>query len=204
MPRDKTENHEKIVAAAYQEFLDYGFTNASMRRIASACEMSVAGLYKHFPSKEDMFAALVEPTYEGLKKKYEQSIKEELGSVQDSFSEERWDKSSESVWVTEYVYEHFCAFKLLICRSKGTRFENYVHELALMEEESTRRYLQRLRKLGVKVKRVSQKEFHLFVTSCIQAVFLPVEHDFSREEAISYAKHLDQYNVAGWKSLLLK
>ena len=46
MPRDKTENHEKILAAAYDEFLEYGFNDASMRRIADACEMSASGLYK--------------------------------------------------------------------------------------------------------------------------------------------------------------
>ncbi|MBQ7724319.1 MAG: helix-turn-helix transcriptional regulator, partial [Lachnospiraceae bacterium] len=61
MPRDKTENHEKIIDAAYKEFLEYGFRDASMRRIASASGMSAAGLYKHFPGKEDMFAALVDP-----------------------------------------------------------------------------------------------------------------------------------------------
>ena len=52
MPRDKTESHEKIVAAAFKEFLDYGFREASMRRIASACGMSASGLYKFFSSKE--------------------------------------------------------------------------------------------------------------------------------------------------------
>ena len=37
-----------------------------MRRIAEACGMSASGLYKHFPSKEDLFSALVEPTVEGF------------------------------------------------------------------------------------------------------------------------------------------
>ncbi len=67
MSKDKTENHEKIIVAAYEEFLTYGFNDASIRRIADACGMSASGLYKHFPSKEEMFAALVEPAYEGLK-----------------------------------------------------------------------------------------------------------------------------------------
>ena len=48
MPRDKTVNHEKIMDAAYREFLEYGFQDASMRRIASECGMSASGLYKHY------------------------------------------------------------------------------------------------------------------------------------------------------------
>ena len=59
MARDKSAHHEKIIAAAREEFMTYGFTDASMRRIAAAAGMSVAGLYKHFTSKEEMFAALV-------------------------------------------------------------------------------------------------------------------------------------------------
>ena len=35
MPKDKIENHEKIIAAAKKEFMIYGFKDASMRRIAS-------------------------------------------------------------------------------------------------------------------------------------------------------------------------
>ena len=36
MTRDKELHHESIIEAATAEFLEYGFTDASMRRIASA------------------------------------------------------------------------------------------------------------------------------------------------------------------------
>ena len=36
MPIDKSENHKKIVAAAKREFLEFGYQDASMRRIAHA------------------------------------------------------------------------------------------------------------------------------------------------------------------------
>ncbi|MER1994290.1 MAG: TetR family transcriptional regulator [Eubacteriales bacterium] len=42
--RDKSSHHEKIIAAAWDEFLTYGFADASMRRIAAAAGMSAAGL----------------------------------------------------------------------------------------------------------------------------------------------------------------
>ena len=47
MIRDKTLHHGNIIEAAMTEFLEYGFKDASMRRIASAAGMSVSGLYKH-------------------------------------------------------------------------------------------------------------------------------------------------------------
>ena len=37
MPRDKTANHIKLMAAASEEFLEYGFEKASMRSIGERC-----------------------------------------------------------------------------------------------------------------------------------------------------------------------
>ena len=64
--RNKDYHHTAIIEAATAEFMEYGFKDASMRRIANAVGMSAAGLYKHFASKEEMFSALVEPSYQGL------------------------------------------------------------------------------------------------------------------------------------------
>ena len=72
MTRDKEYHHGKILSAATEEFLKYGFMDASMRRIASAAGMSASGLYKHFASKEEMFSALVEPACQGLITLYRQ------------------------------------------------------------------------------------------------------------------------------------
>ena len=59
MPRDKSQSHARIVEAAKKEFLQYGFAEASLRRIAAEAGIQVSGLYKHFANKEEMFASLV-------------------------------------------------------------------------------------------------------------------------------------------------
>ena len=61
MPKPKKESHERIIKEAAEEFLTYGFENASLRRIAANAGITVSGLYKHFPNKEEMFASLVQP-----------------------------------------------------------------------------------------------------------------------------------------------
>ena len=52
MPRDKSESHKRIIEAAKQEFLTYGYADASLRRIAAAANIQVGRLYKHFASKD--------------------------------------------------------------------------------------------------------------------------------------------------------
>ncbi len=201
MPRDKSENHEKIVDAAYEEFMTYGFVDASMRRIASNCQMSASGLYKHFSSKEDMFDSLVVPAYNGLKEKYNQILDKEYADIKNKTAEDIWEGDEETVWVTKYIYDNYNAFKLLVCKSQGTAYENFIHELASMEEKATIEYIEKLKENGIKTNPIPKKELHLFVTSNINAIFETVVHDFSKKEAIAYAKRLDEYCVAGWKRI---
>ncbi len=199
MPRDKTENHEKIIAAAMKEFMEYGFNDASMRRIAAACDMSVAGLYKHFPSKEDMFAALVEPIYNDFLSLYENAEYEQFNMMTTMELSEIWNDGKDSQLIIDFVYDNFDAFKLLICKSQGTKYENFVHDVAVMEEKTTRRFLDIYKKRGGHVNKIVSKELHLLVTVNTNAVFETVEHGFTKKEAMHYAKTLDEFFTASWR-----
>ena len=96
MSRDKTTHHEMIITAARNEFMTYGFADASMRRIAAAAGMSVAGLYKHFANKEEMFSALVEPACQGLMALYRQEETAERAALQDGMLTDKWEEGGEA------------------------------------------------------------------------------------------------------------
>ena len=203
MPRDKTEAHEKIIAAAVGEFMEYGFENASMRRIASEVGLTVGALYRHFPNKEEMFAALVEPTINELMVKYREFCEQGYEVMKCGDVQQLWNESeSETKWLMSFIYDHFELFKLLICRSQGTRFESFVHDMAQLEERSTLDYFERMKAYNMTVNEISQQEFHMLVTANVSALFEAVIHDFSREEAMHYAETLDAFFSAGWKKIL--
>ena len=198
MPIDKTANHEKIIAAAKKEFLTYGFTDASMRRIAAAAGMSASGLYKHFASKEEMFSALVEPAYQGLLALFRQEAGDQeqfIGTGDLSV----WETGQDAKLAVAYIYDHLDAFRLIICRSQGTKYESFLHDLAVLEEEMTLSFMKNLKKQGVSINNFSEKELHLLTTANVNAVFQTVEHDFTRDEAMHYADTLDRFFSKGWK-----
>lgn len=55
-----------IVAAAERQFLECGYGATSMDRIAADAGASKRTVYNHFPSKEDLFRAVVEGLYRDL------------------------------------------------------------------------------------------------------------------------------------------
>ena len=198
MPIDKTANHEKIVAAAKKEFLTYGFTDASMRRIAAAAGMSASGLYKHFAGKEEMFSALVDPAYQGLLALFRQEAGDQeqfIGTGDLSV----WETSNDARLAVSYIYDHLDAFRLIICNSQGTKYESFLHDLAVLKEKMTFSFMEMLKKQGVKLNEFSEKELHLLTTTNVNAIFQTVEHDLTREEAIHYADTLDRFFAKAWK-----
>ena len=198
MPVDKTENHGKIIAAAWKEFLAYGFADASMRRIAQEAGMSASGLYKHFAGKEEMFSALVEPACRGLVDLFRQ----EAGSqeqVIEAGGTEIWETGRDARMAVGYIYDHLDAFRLVVCGSQGTKYEGFLHDLAVLEERTTLAFMELLKRQGVKLRDFDEREFHLLVTTNVNAVFQTVEHGLTREEALHYAETLDRVFSKAWQ-----
>ena len=57
--RDTSQKRETILAAAVQVFIEEGFDNASMDRIAERANASKRTVYNHFASKDELFHAVI-------------------------------------------------------------------------------------------------------------------------------------------------
>jgi AcrR family transcriptional regulator len=64
--RDRETVRRAILDAARDLFVDEGFNNVSIRKIAEKIEYSPAAIYSYFPSKDDIFFALAEEGFELL------------------------------------------------------------------------------------------------------------------------------------------
>ncbi len=51
--------HAAIEEAAYSLFMEHGFHATSMRQIAEEAGLALGGIYNHFSSKEEIFAAIL-------------------------------------------------------------------------------------------------------------------------------------------------
>jgi AcrR family transcriptional regulator len=52
-------NHQAIIEAAYNLFLEQGFAATSVRQIAGRAGLALGGIYNHFASKEAIFSDLI-------------------------------------------------------------------------------------------------------------------------------------------------
>lgn len=203
MPRDKTGTLEKIIPCAKKEFLDKGFERASMRTIADDAEMSVAGLYRHFESKEAMFEALVLPAVKG--------IKGLLLSIRDAFSELPGDTQKEVVkdysndkvpLLIEYIYAHFDAFKLLTTCADGTPYANFIHDLVEIDVEYNLRFIEATGNDMLISGRCTPELMHILTSAFYSGIFEVVIHDMKRDDAEKHIERLRRFFAAGWYTIL--
>ena len=164
--------------------------------------MSASGLYKHFPSKEEMFASLVEPVKTEFEREYRERERREYAELGNGDAKILAEQTGGNRWAMEFIYDHIEEFRLLIDKSEGTVYENYIHDVAMLEETSTLTFISELRKRGESPIDLPRKEVHLLVTSQVNAVFEAVKHGFSREEALHYADTLDAFFAPGWLNVM--
>jgi AcrR family transcriptional regulator len=63
MARPRSNIGPRIVRAARKQFLASGVDGASLRTIARSAKTSIGMIYYYFPTKDDLFLAVVEETY---------------------------------------------------------------------------------------------------------------------------------------------
>ena len=199
MSRDKSESHRRIIEAAKKEFLEYGYNDASLRRIAAEANIQVGGLYNHFASKEEMFESLVESAITDFYELYRTLEKEYFDDTETTDENCGRETGSEVVRMMECIYDHYDEFRLLVMRSEGTKYEDFKHKIATLEEEITLRYLDVLKGKGCKVNGFDRTEFHLLTTVYVEAFFQPLIHCLDRDKAIHYARTLEGFFQPAWK-----
>ena len=201
MPKDKTDSHNRIIEAATQEFLEKGFQEASTRSIASRAGMTSGGLYRHFKDKEDMFAALVDPAIAELRKWMDAHITRGYGGAMSGDYGQMW-QDSEIDMVREVVYPNIDAFRLILCCSQGTAYENFVHDLVIEHQTIMMDVFGMLRDQGLPVRDISEEELHILMSAYTTALFEPVMHNYPLDKAMHHLKTIEAFFLPGWHDLM--
>lgn len=190
---------ERILACAKQEFLENGYTDASLRTIAAAAGTSTNSIYVRFHDKEGLFSAIVEPVVHEMTERFLQIQEQfhQLGQAEQAAQMEECADGG-TMELVNYMYDHLDEFRLLLDASAGTRFHHFVDELVRIEVEYTYKYMEVIGctvSLGSSTTRML---LHIVTTSRFESIFEVIRHGLSREEASEYIELLSRYHRTGF------
>ena len=189
MPRDKALSHEKIMRAAMDEFFEYGYDKASMRRIGERCGLTAAALYRHFDSKESMFREMVEPALRDMRAWLESHA--DGGELQ---------HNPEIDMMRELVYPRMEEYSMLVNKAKGSSYENFLHELVCEQQNRISPYVEEQNRLRGG-RDVTDDEVHMLLTAYFTALFEPVVHRYPLDEALLYLDTVEEFFLPGWEKI---
>lgn len=202
MKEEKT-TLDNILNAAKKEFLAKGFKTSSLRAIVKAANVTTGAFYGYFKSKEELFDMLVEEQYKLLLKKYKQAQSDFSKLTPEQQKNGVGEISGECMtWMTEYVYENKDAFKLLLCCSEGTKYENMIHEMVEIEIDATHAFAKILKDLGSDEYKIDLQLEHILVSGMFSAFFELIIHDVPYENAKQYVQDLRMFYTAGWQKIM--
>ena len=190
---------EKIEKCAREEFLKNGYTDASLRTIASEAGTTTGSIYSRYGDKEGLFSAIVEPAANEFIEKF-RSIQEEFHSMEsDRQAESLEDFTMDGMQrMVEYMYEHLEEFRLLVNAAHGTKFQNFVEHLVEIETDSTYNFMESVGLDPTKRKHITKDFMHIMNKALFESFFEVIRHDMSKEEALEYVVMLEKYHNAGW------
>ena len=194
---------EKIQEAALNEFSKKGFRGASLRQIVKQAGVTTGAFYGYFPSKEALFASIVEPHASALMGRF---MKAQISFAELPESEQPAHKGQDSGaylrWMVDYICQHREPVKLLLCCAEGTDYEQFVHRMVEVEVESTLQYIRVLRRLGQDVPEVDRQLCHIIASGMFSGIFEVVIHDMPYDQALRYVNQLRDFYTAGWLKLM--
>lgn len=192
-----------ILEYAKAEFMKFGFKGASMRTIAAKAGLTTGAIYRYYKDKDALFGAIARPPADEL---YEKML--EARDMMNNLSSEEKIESMRSYspdmlaeWL-DFMYDHYDAFKLMLCYADGSIYEGYMDKLVELEEEGTKEFIQSLRQSGAAIKEVPADFQHILASAYFSAAFEFVRHDMPKEKACIYIRNLSIFFGAGWNAIL--
>ncbi len=202
MPRDKSLSHEKVKRAIREEFLEKGYDDASIRSIGARAGMTSAGLYRHYPDKESMYLAMVEPLIASIKAWTDRHTARKFDMVDGGAKNDELFGETFIDLIREVILPRRDEFKLLMTRSRGTKYENFINDYVEENQKKFMDAIRYLKKHGYRTIDISEEELHMLLSAYLTACFEPIIHDYDDKKIIKYLNTVQQFFMPGWLKIM--
>ena len=198
-----SKTQEKILEIGKKEFLDKGFKEASLNEIVEKAGFTKGAFYGYYPTKESLFDSLVFEVINEFNEKFKKAKDDHFNLILQNKASRTINLSTDYLkYFVNYVYDHFDVFKLILCCSNGTKYNNYIHDLVVQDIIWTEEFFKILKAKNKIRGNISKELHHMIISAYFTAAFETVVHDMKREEAIKYIEELATFFKDGWKSLI--
>lgn len=190
------QTKENLLSEAKKEFLEKGYSKASLRSICRNAGVTTGALYFFFEGKEDLFSSIVKGPLDNLHVFIQSHFNQEterLATMDIDIS----DDIQISYKILDYLYTYQEEFYLLLMRSQGSGYENCLDDLIAISQKHYRILADRMAEY---MQSEVPGDYTIHWVAHLQAdIFVQfLKHGLTKEEAQKELKTLIMFLMHGW------
>lgn len=195
---------KKILDCAKEEFLDKGYSNASLRLICKKAGVTTGALYFFYKNKEDLFRAIVDDALNEFRTILQEffsesfTIEAQLDTLCDDLKDIQIIKN-----IVHYLYQNYDVLQILLQKSQGSIYENITEQFVDIFEKYYERLTEKL-SIEMGIKKPDKYILHLYSHMQIDVFVQLLIHEKDESKAIKYIEPIVTYLVSGWMEIFPK
>lgn len=192
------ELDERIIHAAFSEFLEKGYREASLREIAKKAGVTVGAIQTRYKTKDELFCSLLAPFLFEIEKVF-QSVKDEYHqeAAEGLIHHLEGSMKQESEVILHLIFDHYKEAVLLLCKSAGSSLEGFFDKIVERKVYESEAFFEEQ-----KEKFFDENLLRLLISSQFYSYYQIVSGGYEREAAQGYMNAVMRYHFGGWTALL--
>lgn len=196
MAKRSEELDRKIHDAAYSEFYEKGFMDASVRGIAYRAGVTMGALYSRYSSKEELFLSCVSDLIKALTSSLDQIKDLYIAAAEDGRPEKMQEALDfETEVMTTAIMSNYDQAVLLFRRGTGSGVEDMIKTVVDSKVEGTLYYFDAIGK------QIDPDMLHYLIDMQVHAGLAFIEPGRCIEDARRFMDVNYYYHTAGWNAV---
>jgi len=196
----KDDVKNKILNAAKEEFLKFGFEKASLRKIAAEAGVTKGNLYTYFKSKDALYGVLIQPAMDFL-----------MASMTNTNEDYIKNYGPDSEETSVAMFQLFLAkileleneFKLLFFSSNGSTYAGFREQIYRAYCDSTMQFIDKWNDFHQrKSMKISEMLLHTLAALYLSFIEEILLHEPDNDELMIYVNQMANFVHAGISRLL--
>lgn len=201
--KNEKETRQRLLDCAKKEFMEKGYTSASLRCICRNAGVTTGALYFFFKDKADLFAALVEEPvnklYEIMMNHYQEERGLDISKLKDPL--QRTEDLETALQIVHYMFRYHDEFQLVLMKSQGSGYEDCIDKFVDITERHYRQITDQICQVW-NCSRLDDYTIHWIAHMHIDTFVHMISHESSEEEACRHMKQTVYYLLSGFFGML--
>ena len=197
------ETRQLLLQCAKKEFMEKGYSKASLRSICKEAGVTTGALYFFFQDKDDLFCSLVSDSLMRIMELIKEHQQFEENGAKEEILSSNHDMESERILVEVLVHEMYQnrdEMLLLVNGAQGSSLENAVDRI-IDEMDAHNLHLARATCQELGIPMLEEKLVHWMSHNQIDMFLYMLKHIETEEQALAFGRQAMTYLVTGWFAL---